>query len=855
MSLLNKIKNALSGSNDEKKKAFDQIIESSLKEAEEGVGMYRYKVQESENYKNIIKDWNTTQKVDFILYCIDGISHYWGKSIISYSSKAYEYNRIKDKFLVYLCRVKIELNDADLLRLLKAFNSKVKYSNSGAGIFNWPLGYFFNQVAKQYTGKELSSDLVEALENTKTQINKVKLTEREKDKLKLTQKINGILLKGETTNAKEVLFIGKDDFAEYANAYIHAISNQEEKQHLFNILSFAQQGKSSKPSKKYLKESHYLIQAIGAERFKEIMNDWFVFIVHLEEKMVNITRTYHGGDYEMRECQLLAPVNMELLKGLVWMCSHFNDTVLLQNIADLAERCYRKVPNYGALAVLISNACFYTLYKSEGLEGIAHLTKLNELVKQPSGKKAINKYIALAAKEKGVSLSELEDQAIDDFGLIKGRKEQTFDDYRAIIELTKPGRTNFYWIKPDGKIQKSIPAFVKTKYAAELKQLKASKKEIEKTSTIHKNRLDFMYRKNRVWQFSDFKKQYLHHGLMSMLANKLIWRFQHKENHFSAFFLNEEWVDSQQNPITIPNDSELVLWHPAESSIEEVRQWRKFMIDNEIQQPFKQAYREVYLLTDAEINTRIYSNRMAAHILKQYQFVSIAKTRNWKTQLQGPWDGGDMTPTIEIPEHQLRAEFWADPISEDQGESGVYLYLGTDQVRFVNTQTNDAIELMDVPPVVFSEIMRDVDLFVGVCSIGNDPSWNDNGGAPRYNDYWQRYSFGDLTVLAETRKEILSNLIPRLKIRNVAHIDGKFLVVKGKLRTYKIHLGSTNILMEPNDQYLCIVPDRSKKDVAKKIFIPFEGDNALSVILSKAFLLAEDEKIQDTTITSQILKK
>jgi hypothetical protein len=77
-------------------------------------------------------------------------------------------------------------------------------------------------------------------------------------------------------------------------------------------------------------------------------------------------------------------------------------------------------------------------------------------------------------------------------------------------------------------------------------------------------------------------------------------------------------------------------------------------------------------------------------------------------------------------------------------------------------------------------------------------------------------------------------------------------VVKGQLRTYKIHLGSTNILMEPNDQYLCIVPDRSGKDGASGVFLPFEGDSGLSVILSKAFLLYEDDKITDPTITRQI---
>lgn len=80
----------------------------------------------------------------------------------------------------------------------------------------------------------------------------------------------------------------------------------------------------------------------------------------------------------------------------------------------------------------------------------------------------------------------------------------------------------------------------------------------------------------------------------------------------------------------------------------------------------------------------------------------------------------------------------------------------------------------------------------------------------------------------------------------------EFLVVKGKLRTYKIHIGSTNILMEPNDQYLCIMPDRGKKEIPDDVFLPFEGDSGLSVILSKAMLLAEDDKITDKTIMSQI---
>ena len=59
--------------------------------------------------------------------------------------------------------------------------------------------------------------------------------------------------------------------------------------------------------------------------------------------------------------------------------------------------------------------------------------------------------------------------------------------------------------------------------------------------------------------------------------------------------------------------------------------------------------------------------------------------------------------------------------------------------------------------------------------------------------------------------------------------------------------------MEPNDQYLCIVPAQGTVDVGPgKLFLPFEGDRVLAIILSKAFLLAADTEITDSTILRQI---
>ncbi len=231
-----------------------------------------------------------------------------------------------------------------------------------------------------------------------------------------------------------------------------------------------------------------------------------------------------------------------------------------------------------------------------------------------------------------------------------------------------------------------------------------------------------------------------------------------------------------------------------------------------------------------------------------------------------------------LPQWNLRAEYWVEGAGTEYGrdtnETGTYLYLATDQVRFYRieagqvhahaggggytnrrnpTGDDEPLPLDQIPPLVFSEILRDVDLFVGVASVGNDPNWSDGGPGGQYRDYWQSYSFGDLSATALTRKALLERLVPRLKIADRCSFEDKFLVVKGSVRTYKIHLGSGNILMKPNDQYLCIVPKQATAG-SERVHLPFEGDGTLSIILSKAFLLADDAKIADPTITSQLKK-
>jgi hypothetical protein len=58
-------------------------------------------------------------------------------------------------------------------------------------------------------------------------------------------------------------------------------------------------------------------------------------------------------------------------------------------------------------------------------------------------------------------------------------------------------------------------------------------------------------------------------------------------------------------------------------------------------------------------------------------------------------------------------------------------------------------------------------------------------------------------------------------------------------------------MMSPGDTYLCIVPDRRSGVLSSACRFPFEGDQMLAIILSKAMLLANDSKITDPAITCQ----
>ena len=126
----------------------------------------------------------------------------------------------------------------------------------------------------------------------------------------------------------------------------------------------------------------------------------------------------------------------------------------------------------------------------------------------------------------------------------------------------------------------------------------------------------------------------------------------------------------------------------------------------------------------------------------------------------GPFDSHN-TPTLELPRWALQAEFHVDfPADERISQHGIHVYVHTDRVCFRNPELAEP-DLASIPPILFSEVMRDVDLFVGVTSVMNDPTWGTRDGQTPIHAYWRAASFGELSVSAESRREVLERLRER----------------------------------------------------------------------------------------------
>jgi hypothetical protein len=750
--------------------------------------------------------------------------------------------------LPQLCRRTLPYGEADVRRLLGLLAA------SGATWGSWfPIQSVIKSVERWVTEHGIAAGVRSELERLEHAGQNAVIYADERKALLLIE----AMLAGPAPN--DAPFDPNDDWG-YAALHHYTQLDIPEQASWRALLDYAATANGSKPTKPWLKRASERLDGVGRERSQTILCTCLGFMGALARPAPSelpSSRIDMMGD--VIPTSLLTERNGTLLKGLAWCCSPFADPVTATAVADAAEACFKKIPSVGARSTKAGNACLYALGAMPGLHGAAQLQRLRQRVKQPSAIAQIDAALETAARREGMTREDLDDLAVPTFDLVACRRREQFGDYAAEIVVAGTQQIDVRWFGPDGEPRKSEPADVKRRFPDEAKALKQTADDLRKTLGAQRDRIERILMTERSWPFADWQARYLDHPLLSLLSRRLIWCFDEGDGSRLGAWHDGVIAGVDDRPLDrIGERTRVRLWHPIAADAATVDAWQGWLERHGVTQPFKQAHREVYVLTDAERATETYSNRFAGHIVRQHQFQALCQQRGWTYRLQGGFDNAN-TPTLDLPAWDLAAEFWVEPVvdgEESLSPSGVSLHVGTDQVQFRRRRLWQPLAVEEVPPLVFTEVMRDVDLFVAVCSVGNDPTWADRG-PQNHQVYWHSVAFAeDLTASARTRRTVLERLIPRLKIASRCSIADRFLVVRGDLRTYKIHLGSGNVLMEPNNQYLCIVPKRGggANDPAQGVFLPFEGDGMLTVILSKAFMLADDRSITDPTITRQIAR-
>ena len=154
-------------------------------------------------------------------------------------------------------------------------------------------------------------------------------------------------------------------------------------------------------------------------------------------------------------------------------------------------------------------------------------------------------------------------------------------------------------------------------------------------------------------------------------------------------------------------------------------------------------------------------------------------------------------------------------------------------VEFFDRKTFKKMMIDDVPDLIFTEVMRDVDLVVSVAHVGGV-------------DVEASHS----TI--EMRKAIVEFNLKLFKIKNVSFTDN-FALIDGALAEYSVHLGS-GVVHQKAGATINVLPVHSQH--RGRLFLPFvDEDPKTAQIMSEIILFAEDSKIKDPFILEQIQKK
>lgn len=388
-----------------------------------------------------------------------------------------------------------------------------------------------------------------------------------------------------------------------------------------------------------------------------------------------------------------------------------------------------------------------------------------------------------------------------------------YDDVLIGLVIEESGEADIVAFRNDKKLA-SIPAkYKKDKKILELNEFKKTLREQLRRS--RKALEDAMVRGDGF--LLDEIVRLFEHPVISKHLEKLV--FTCKKGH--GFYRKGELV-SAKGVVTQP-DKDALIWIAHCTDLHASGEWsdyQRYCFEKELQQPFRQVFRELYLPLAEELQEQSVSRRYAGHQIQPTQTVALLKTRGWRVDYE---EGLQKVFHREGFVAKMYAQ--ADWFTPGQVESPVL-----EQVVFHDLKSYKNVAFEDIAPRIFSEVMRDIDLVVSVAHVGGvDPEASHSS--------------------IEMRTALLRETARLFKLNNVT-VSGTHAKIVGQYGEYSVHLGSAVVHQMPG-RYLSILPVHSQQ--RGRLFLPFvDDDPKSSELISKVLLLARDKDIQDPTILQQL---
>lgn len=386
------------------------------------------------------------------------------------------------------------------------------------------------------------------------------------------------------------------------------------------------------------------------------------------------------------------------------------------------------------------------------------------------------------------------------------------DETSIRIQVDETGKSHLECQKKD-KLLKSIPAKLK-KSPIVLDYQEVNKKLKDQHSRTRQMLEQAMEDRTpfEAWELLHLQRN----PVLQPIAAPLVVRTD------SAFgFLTEEGLTDHSGTVIPISPKETVrIAHPFD--LYQSGHWQDYqtyLFEHQIRQSFKQVFRELYVKLPEELEQN-YSLLFAGNQIQPAKTVGALKSRRWIA------DYDDGLQKIYYKENIVaRIYAMADWFSPSDIEAPTLEY-----VEFFDRKTFEQIPIQQIPDILYSEVMRDVDLAVSVAHAGGvDPETSHS------------------TV--EMRRAILSCNLELFRIQNVT-LQDNHAIIEGKRACYSVHLGS-GIVHQIGGSMLYLVPVHSQH--RGRLFLPFiDEDPKTAEILSKVLLFAEDEKIKDPKLLEQI---